>query len=509
MSKRFTFYTSIFCTGLLLLCYWIVVCIKIVPSGDETISYLCATGNQQHYEQIHSQQEVYGKEADISSLQHYFTRQPGSFKNIAADLTKTDLHPPLYFWLLRLFTYLPVSLFTSGLILNFVLHLLSFLVLVKLMKHLALSPVAQLFVLAGWCISPAIAGVGFYARQYELLGLMNLLGIYFFMLYHKERKPLYLSLLFLCLMAGMFTQYLFIYFSFAYAGFALIIERDKKLTIILLAVIASALLLIWFIHPGIVQQFATQQSRTQEFTGISGIVTRTGKIILSFIQVLVPVLAMKTFFMALPGVVAGTAAIIILTIIGVAGFKYRNKLVFNTGKPFSYFMLWMLFCSVGLSIVPYLLFLTPLHAMGGQYLTLVYPFLLIILAVIVSQHVKLLFAALSLMFVGLAVQMIVLFNQQQQDKMLVSELERSDLLVVNTVNRRGFLRLVPLLSHPKVMLDEQALPCNYTGRNILFIAEESTIPENACDGKTTSYDLRDGVVMYTIKPSFYAPSLSK
>ncbi|TAE85141.1 MAG: hypothetical protein EAY81_06775, partial [Bacteroidetes bacterium] len=93
----------LFCAVILsLLVYGYVYQVKLMPTGDETIAYLCATGNQGLYEQVNKQGGLYGKISGVEDWQSFFTIKQGAFERIAPDLVQTDLHPPLYFWTLHL-----------------------------------------------------------------------------------------------------------------------------------------------------------------------------------------------------------------------------------------------------------------------------------------------------------------------------------------------------------------------------------------------------------------------
>lgn len=497
MNPRNNIYFTAFCLLSILFTYIFIVKNKQLPSGDETISYLCATGNQAAYEEVVNRAGVYGKRVEAAEWRSYLQNHSGSLKHIAEDLTRTDLHPPLYFWLLHFFTLLPVEIFGSGLLLNAILHGLGLLVLMRVCRQLGLTAFVAWFVAIGWCFSPAISGVGFYARQYELLAVIHLLTISVFIAYLRSPKTTLLLFLLLFFALGMLTQYLFIYFSFAYTGYAALVKRNNPLVIKLLFVQLTAIALVVLIHPGIFHQFALQQQRSQSFAPAE-LVSRLGKTVLAFMQVFIPVLSLKPFLLALPKMI--TAIVLVVFTIGAGFWVARNRNLFRVGRigPDGRFILWMLLCSAGLLIGPYFLFLTPFHAMGGQYLSLVYPFLLIAAGTLLSKNIKAMAAALSLMGVGYALQLLLFFQQQNGYKLLLEDVSQSEVIVVSSPNRRGFLRLVPSLQHQWVLLDEHAMPCDFPGKKTLYIAEEpiGNLPATSCSG-IQKYDLQDGVVFYT------------
>lgn len=498
MNKRFTFWTAVFCVFSTLLVYCLVMQVKLVPGGDETISYLCATGNQDYYQQLSSRQLPYGMESDAAAWKAFLSVRPGAAGRIAGDLVVTDLHPPLYFWILHGFTLLPVFLFHSGLWLNLLLHIVSLFLLKAVAGKLELSPMAVFFTMLAWSLSPAVLAVGFSARQYELLGCFNLLSVLLFLHYRGSGDKRYGLFLLCSLTAGMLTQYLFLYFSLAYPGWALLIARDRRLTLRLSVLILLAVLLTYAVHPGMLRQFALQQERSQEFGAAGDLVSRTGKVILSFVQVFLPVMSLKSLFLSLSPRLVALVCAVAGGMAGVLVFRKRKMLQHLLRVQLHPFISWMLVCSLGLIILPYLFFLTPFHAMGRHYFVLVYPFLLMAMGVAVAKHARLFAAVTGLFGAGLLIELAGLYRQQQSYRPLLSGLEKSDRVVVNTVNRRAFPRLIPYLDRQKVLMDEQALPGTATGRVTLFICEETTFPAGMEKDVFKKYDLEDGVVLYTL-----------
>lgn len=482
--------TSIF---LLLFAYVFVYTVKQMPSGDETISYLCATGNQQAYSQVINHKGVYGRVSQASEWQQFFKNSPQSFGNIATDLTQTDLHPPLYFWLLHGFSLFTPTLKSAGFLLNALLHLLSAIGLFLLANQLGLTNKAKALAILYWCISPAIVAVGFYARQYELLGCVGIYTAWAFLTYQKQQQPIYLLALFLLIVAGMLTQYLFIYLMPIYLFYALIINKNTKLFLVTLAIIVTALVMVYIIHPGMLQQFAMQQERAQVLN-INQLPMRLGKIALSGLQIWLPVLLLKSWLIKLPlWLLVFVLSVIALPLLYV-GVKQMKAIKLSFNKL--HFVDCMLIGGLSLAVVPYLLFLTPLHAMGGQYWVLVYPFL--VLALITKLEKLPLFskALVALLYIGFSLQLIGLYNTQQQYNPLFAQLKQADVIVVNSVDRRGFLRLIPYLKpQQQIIMSEDALPDMKLNKSTLFIADEYT-HHKAKLTQANTYDLGDGKIFY-------------
>lgn len=478
--------------------YGFIYVIKQMPTGDETITYLCATGNQGTYEVVNNSSGMYGKITNSSDWQQFFEIKESTWTSIAQDLTQTDLHPPFYFWLLQQVIKVVQPIFKAGLLLNLLLHLISIYILFQIGKSVGLTKRTASMVVLFWSLSPAIVSIGFAARQYELLGVINLLTVFTFIKFEKDKHKLWLLLLLAALMMGVLTHYLYLYFMFAYVGYVIFLKRDVKTTLVVLGLIILAVASLYLLHPGVIAQFGLQQQRAQDFNVLS-IPIRGGKVLISLIQIVFPVLSLKTLLLKLPiwlvslGVLLLLAGLIWITrnrhfIQYVAGNESKNKLIS-----------WLLLCSLLLSIVPYLFFLTPLHAMGGQYLVLVYPFLLLTVVPRLSENILLNKWAIMVCLAGTILQLLWLSVQQQGYHKLFQQVEQADMICVNSKDRRGFLRLVPYLKNQKVLMYEQVKPCELISEGkLLFIADQATKSNaRAYLFDANEYDLGDGVVFYT------------
>jgi uncharacterized membrane protein len=488
MNNRFTIFTFSICILISVLVYVGIAFNKVVPSGDETISYLCATGNQEHYQQVLDGQILNGN-SQANDWQSFFKSSPTQFKNIAHDLTQTDLHPPLYFWLLHVFLYLPIPLFSAGVLLNLVLHLVTLYVFWRLLHELGLTPLVRCVTLLLWSLSAAVVAVGFYARQYELLALVHLLSVLFFIQYLQHKSWWRLGLLAVALTLGMLTQYLYIYFSVIYVLYAWFKHKNIKV----LAAVVVAFVLVLLIHPGIIQQFQLQQARTVEVVLGDDLIARTGKVILAFIQVFLPVMAMKSFLMALPKIVVALVCCLVIAVVLVLMIINRHKLanIFVVNVPSV--VMWLFMAGLILSIVPYLFKLLPFHAMGGQYFVLIYPFLFIVLASVITPYKKWLVAVLSIVIVGLLVQVFVFVRTQQQYQSLVTQIQSSQTIVINSVNRRAFPRFIPYLSTQQIIVKPDVKPAKQNG--VLYMVEVKDANQPITANNMVRYNLQDGVVL--------------
>ncbi|TAE81926.1 MAG: hypothetical protein EAY81_09400 [Bacteroidetes bacterium] len=378
-------------------------------------------------------------------------------------------------------------------------HLAIIFVLYKLGTTIGLNRNTAAIVVLFWCLSPAIISIGFVARQYQLLCLLNICAALAFAKYEQNKQPMWAILFLFSLTAGVLTHYLYLYFMMGYLGYAFVYKRQAHNWFVIGAAITIAVIVLVVLHPGVMHQFVLQQTRAQQFH-LTEMPLRIGKVLISFIQVVLPIMVLKTFLLKLPlwavflGIVSFLEGILLL-------FKSKVnkqvswKSVFMGNK----LVAWLLLCSLGLAIIPYLLFLTPQHAMGGQYLVLVYPFLLLtILPPLIAEN-KLTSGLLIAFFTGLILQLVWLRLDQKRYTSLFNDIENADAICVNSTDRRGFLRLLPYLKGGQVVvMDEKLEPCKLPYTNTLFISDQATKDNaGAYFKQAKAYDLNDGVVFYT------------
>ena len=71
---------------------------------DEGISYMAATGHLGEYFGV-DDQSPYGTWVEASDWKRFIQiEEKFCFKQISSDLARHDIHPPLYFWLLHLWS---------------------------------------------------------------------------------------------------------------------------------------------------------------------------------------------------------------------------------------------------------------------------------------------------------------------------------------------------------------------------------------------------------------------
>ena len=472
---------------------------KVLFGGDEVISYLCATGNAGNYEEVLHKFPPYGKLVDAAEYKKYLEiSEPKCFKKIATDLCTDDMHPPLYFWLLHLFVLnFGVTIFT-GILLNMTLQLITLFFVFKLANHFFNDEHKSTIAALIWAISPACVGVSMNARPYELLALITVLYLFFFFKWLTKQSKLNIIMLVLFGTLGMLSHYSFMYVMTACIIFSLVKIKEIKFrnwSVILVAAIVSFELMT-IIHPCYFDSFIIQQQRKQLFL-LQEIPFRIIKIVLSLIQFVIPVFSAKSLLMKFNSHVFNLILVLISVLSGILILVFRRKLFpkihFQKLIPETWQLLLILSAII---FLPYLFFITPVHAMGEQYLVYLYPLMAIVLLQINLSFSKRIKAAiLSVMLLGscLSLFLTIQTNQNEFSK-LISYVEKSKVIVINNIDRRAFPRLIPYLKPgQQILMDE-----NITNENdslmkpllehkpLLFINKNSG----------EKFDANDGVIFY-------------
>jgi Dolichyl-phosphate-mannose-protein mannosyltransferase len=150
---------------------------KTQMDHDEGISYLAATGHQVEYEQaLRGPGALTNRWVPASEWRRLLRRERfGVFATINRDLAATDIHPPLYFWLLHLWLWIADSSVTSGARLNLIFAALTGMALFGLARRALRSDGQAAVVVVIWSLSPAAAAVSSVARPYDLLATLTVL----------------------------------------------------------------------------------------------------------------------------------------------------------------------------------------------------------------------------------------------------------------------------------------------------------------------------------------------
>ncbi|MES2560590.1 MAG: glycosyltransferase family 39 protein [Bacteroidota bacterium] len=431
---------------------------KVFWSGDETISYLCATGNQENFNSVAAQtlEEAVNTTTWTNLLS---INEPYCFQRIANELSLSDLHPPLYFWLLHVYLLKFGYSLSAGVLLNIVLHLLSLVALFSLTRKLSFTPVAAATICILWALSPAALSVDFYARQYALLGLIHLVYAGSFLSWMQQPTKTNILLLVVCSTLGFLTHYSFVYTAGGYFMFALF--HYKKIGLSHIVALATtyivAGLLLSLLHPHFAHQFQLQQQRAQSFEAIK-LIARAGKTVLTFCNFFVPVLLLKQLLVSIPSKLLLVLAGLSSAALALCGWMMRNRIRNLLLFIRSYTLQTISFpafiaCWISLvTIIPYLLFITPFHSMGAQYLVCLYPFMAILLFKLIGQSQPQIIIFCVVLLGGSCLSAYMFSAKQTSFIPLREQVREAGYIVCDKGDRRNIGRIIPYLQQDKTIL---------------------------------------------------------
>lgn len=352
---------------------------KTTITHDETISYLSAVGRQGDFECIF-RDNVYpaNNRATVGEWQAWFTIDtPFAFRQIGLDLAESDIHPPLYFWLLHGWTGLFGVHPWTGPTLNTLWQAVGAWGLFMLARAALKDTQEALAVTFVWVVSPAVLTAVLEARQYALLGVCTIFFIWLIVRVVAQEEVLSWKpwiLLAVVTMAGALTHF---HFVLVVAGAGLVfglklIRRDFKRVLFVATAVAAGYLLSFVLHPQFLHSMK-ELSRRQvlEAEYLSSVlalfqriyavgVTFTGFWTVSRIAQLI------LFCLALASLI-WLAMFLVKNPARVRQFAGAKEL---PGFEVGLFFAWM----GGISILLYLTFVSPVHAMTARHMSAVWPF---------------------------------------------------------------------------------------------------------------------------------------
>ncbi|KPK82179.1 MAG: hypothetical protein AMS25_03505 [Gemmatimonas sp. SM23_52] len=337
---------------------------KYVITRDEAISYLSATCHQGAYQQKTADFEP--RPVPAAQWKTLFRRveRPFCFGRISADLRRTDIHPPLYFWMLHAWSLLVGVELWTGPSLNVLIAVLATLSLFGLAAYSLRSDWDAALVVFTYALSPAVVFVSLEARQYDLLGLWAVLVVWQ-LLRHTDpaRRPRARDgvLLAALTLGGALTHYHFIILLTACVVYAVVQlhARDRRRLAATLVALASGYALSWLIHPAL--SAPSRAAQQNQGFNLASLPVRWGAVVWSFRSfTYVGVLLLVLLILALA-----------LYLIRRDVLISRLRTVDRSGAYAPFFFLWTASATVFL----YLAFLSPAHAMSPKYLAMAWPFL--------------------------------------------------------------------------------------------------------------------------------------
>jgi hypothetical protein len=401
---------------------------KHTPSHDESISFIAASCHQDAYDR----EAPVGQTVPASQWQRLWTVGDAKFcfAAIGRGLAHTDLHPPLYFWLLHVWSLIFGIGLTQGVWLNCLIVALTALALFGLGRTAFRNDWQAGLLAALWVLSPATVAISTEARHYDLFALVTVLFAWQVIRMRTTRRRRDIALLALATAAGMLTHYLF---ALVIVG-ALVLAGLRRRFVVTAGAVLGGLVLFVVLHPGFTESLDTARNRG---SGASGLGDRLDRVLNT-----------------LGGYVTGHAVrhgtvVAIAMLLVFAAFVVLRRRAGEWELPF--LALWI---GGGIALL-YLAGLSPGHAMGVSYLAPAWPFFGAV-AILLLRDVRVLGLAVVLMLAA----GVVSAHKVDSDNARLPDPQRlvrgSDPILLDTV-KRGFVP--PALWHVRadrpVLADEE------------------------------------------------------
>ena len=417
---------------------------RTVFSHDGSISFLAAAGQQDAWHlttEPGSPHYPYGHWALAEHWERFLHADSStSLRSIAWGLSRHDLHPPLYFWLLHYATQAVGVHVWTGALLNASLDLLKIFVVFFAARYWlrdnSLAAIAALM----WAISPAAVETMQEARHYSLFGLVGLcFGWQYIRIIRRGGEPGAIDLVLLALITGIgaLTHY-----SFAMVAVGAVIlawfYADRTVISPTLASMAVGVIVATGIHPGLLAVFTHAGEVAAPMT-LPALVERVLKVGYHLFDL---------WGRTIAGNVILALALVALLAAVVArqrgGERLRAASATILGPERNPFLLLALlvYALIGAA---YLAFVVPRHAIGPQYVAPVWP-LMAIGAVSTLRHVSarrwLIPVLLGLALANSAWLVAQFRADHQRYQELVRTVRDYDLLLVDQVARGALLPLI-------------------------------------------------------------------
>jgi hypothetical protein len=344
-------------------------------SHDESVTYQCAAAKELSY--LEKSTAYTDSVITVDQILDCYKNEPGlKFKKIASDLTVTDIHPPLYFWLLHIvYKIIGFHLFT-GLLINLVCTCFILILTYKIARELLKDSNAALVACLFWLLSPAVVQIDLEARHYQLFGLLALTSVYlhYKLMYKTGNYYKTLSLIALVNMAGMLTHYYFLFIIACPFLTYLVSEGFSKKFWVYCAFGILSLVGFFLLFPDFFV-FLKVFGRGSEESGFKLDVARMKPLIYS-------VLMYFTYWHSLKYIYMATFLILLAWFVKKPGLHFLRH---NT--PTRYFFVclcWFCFFSAFL----YVFSISPPHATGEQYFSYIWPLLSIFSVLGLKRRLK-------------------------------------------------------------------------------------------------------------------------
>ena len=176
----------------------------------------------------------------------------GNFGTILECLTTVDIHPPLYFWLLNLWSGLVGINTSTAALLNIPFHILITLMIFKICRMSKYPTFASAAAATLWMVSYANLEAGIIGKQYSLLGFEVVCFGFFAINFLKKQTLLNAFWLGLFSLFGLLTHYQFVVLmgiTFAWLAVFFLLQKNLKSIIKLIFSAIATGLLFYAINP--------------------------------------------------------------------------------------------------------------------------------------------------------------------------------------------------------------------------------------------------------------------
>jgi hypothetical protein len=369
---------------------------------DEGFSLMYATGHASEYYETLDGKYPFGVWVKAAEWKKYTQpEQLFCFRKITRDMASFDIHPPLYFWILHVWTFIAGANLWTGPTLNMMISLFSILGLFGLARYVLCDSVEAALVACFWALSPSVFQMSVESKQYELLALIAILFVWQILRYtDSKRSP---GLFDFCLLALLTFAGTLTHFHFnilvggcgIYAIATLWGKQKNRLMTGVGAVLVGYLVFLW-ITPNFFQSFRNAQETLSPFS-YEALRLRINNAINTCRQF---------FFNPIPFVPVRYLTLIALTVGGVMAYRQRVsgfitqwRTIRSTGLKILFFPLW----TAGVQLALYFAFLTPLQSLLPKHLAMAWPFFAFLPAFIIrffprhKNYLAVIFCSLALL----------------------------------------------------------------------------------------------------------------
>jgi len=346
---------------------------------DEAISYLAATVNQGAFDQS-EREGAYpaGRWVHASEWKQFLQpRQFLAFRQIGIDLATIDVHPPLYFWLLHVWTVFWGMHVWTGPTLNLIIFILGMVCLYGLGQTVLKETWQTAVVVAIWGFSPAVIDVTLKARQYGLFATLTIIFVWHIALATDVKRQFSRMngfTLALVTAAGALTHF---HFILPVAGVGLLficplLKVDKRRFWYVTAAIGAGYGLFLILHPQFYLSF-------QELVGRQMLEAQFLSKMIDILRRLYAVVTTFTGFWVRGGIFQASLFIIVVASFAWTGIVYckdsvrfwqRMERLRGPGERVVLLFVWLFIVSTAL----YVIFLSPIHAMTSRHMSALWPF---------------------------------------------------------------------------------------------------------------------------------------